>query len=139
MAAPMDAVSASGRLHGGVAAGEARRSLGGGALPPSAPAAPAAAATTPTSRAATIDPVGELAGNWSILAPAEKITIIQRLVAAIVVSTESVDITLRTEAILTLAGCRSDHVATPGRSAHRTTHEDDSETITLSVPGSRSG
>ncbi len=81
-----------------------------------------------------VERVGELAGNWPILAPAEKITVIHRLVKAIIVTMETVAIMLRAEALLALASCRADHLAPPGHSPHRAPHEDDRETITLSVP-----
>ncbi|MCE1236113.1 MAG: recombinase family protein [Hyphomicrobiales bacterium] len=78
---------------------------------------------------------GELAGAWTTLAPAEKVAIIHRLVKAIAVTMETVDITIGADAVLALARCRADRIAMPDRkSGRRALDEAEGETLTLTVP-----
>jgi DNA invertase Pin-like site-specific DNA recombinase len=75
---------------------------------------------------------GEIAGNWQTLPPTEKMAILQRLVKGIIVSADSVDITLRADAIVAVARCPADRIAAYDGTAHRMPPEDDGEIITLS-------
>ena len=78
---------------------------------------------------------GELAKTWPNLSPAEKVAIIHRLVKAIVVTTETVDITIGADAVLALMRCRADRIAMPDRKAgRRGSNDDGGETIVLTVP-----
>jgi hypothetical protein len=77
---------------------------------------------------------GELAETWPNLAPAEKVAIVHLLVKAIVVTTETVDITLGADAVFALMRCRADRIAMPDRKfSRRTLDEAKSETIVLSA------
>jgi DNA invertase Pin-like site-specific DNA recombinase len=78
---------------------------------------------------------GDLAGSWSSLAPAERVAVVHRLVKAIVVTTDSVDITLGADVVLALTRCRADRIAMPDRKAGgRGLDEAEGETVTLTVP-----
>lgn len=78
---------------------------------------------------------GELAGAWTTLSSAEKVTIVHRLVKAIAVTAETVDITISADAVLALTRCRADRIAMPDRiSGRRALDEAEGEFITLSVP-----
>ena len=81
-----------------------------------------------------VDGAGNLAINWQKLSPTQRMTMLQRLVKAIVVTADSVDITLRADAVVAVARGRSDGSATLHGMAHRMPLEDDGEIITLSEP-----
>ena len=81
-----------------------------------------------------VDRAGEIAGNWQNLPPTERAAMLRRLVEAIVVTANTVDITLRADAIVTIARCSADCIAAHDGIAHRMNIEEDGETITLSEP-----
>ncbi|WP_333826255.1 recombinase family protein [Pinisolibacter sp.] len=81
-----------------------------------------------------VERIGELAKSWPTLAPAEKTTIVHRLVKAIVVTTDTVNITLRVEAVRASACRHPDRIAAPVHRNGRSRHDDDGETIELTVP-----
>ena len=77
----------------------------------------------------------ELAGAWPTLAPAEKVVVVHRLVKAILVAAERIDITLGADAVLALASCRADRIGLPDRKAGgRRPDAAEGETIVLTVP-----
>ncbi|MFG1223506.1 recombinase family protein [Xanthobacter wiegelii] len=69
-----------------------------------------------------VNRAGDLAHLWPDLSPTEKITNLHRLVETILVTSDAVNITIRTGAILALTRGEAD------------AHGDDGETLTLSVP-----
>jgi site-specific DNA recombinase len=79
-----------------------------------------------------VERAGVVAETWPNLAPPEKIAIIRRLVKAIIVTAESVDIALRTDAVLGLVRIRAEHEA-PHRGLGRRSNDAEDETIMLSV------
>ena len=73
-----------------------------------------------------VDRANDLAIDWQSLPPVERVAMLQRLVKAIVVTANSVDITLCADAIVTVAR------GGPDGSTARLGTEDDGEIITLS-------
>ncbi|MDR3494246.1 MAG: hypothetical protein P4L82_06560 [Ancalomicrobiaceae bacterium] len=76
---------------------------------------------------------GELAASWPARAPADKIAIIRRLVKAIVVTAEGVDITVRVDAVLALGRAGAEYRPAHHLRSGRPSDENDGETILLSV------
>jgi hypothetical protein len=81
-----------------------------------------------------VDCASELAANWHSLRSAEKMAILQqRLVRAIVVTATTVEISLRAEAIVTIARQPIGRIAANDGMTYRMNNEDDGEIITLTV------
>lgn len=77
---------------------------------------------------------GEFADAWPNLSTVVKIAIIHRLVKAIVVASDSVDISIGADAVLTLARCRADGINMPDLEAGgRIPDKAAGEAIVLSV------
>jgi DNA invertase Pin-like site-specific DNA recombinase len=77
---------------------------------------------------------GELADAWPNLSTVVKIAIIHRLVKAIVVASDSVDISIGADAVLTLARCRADGINMPDlKAGGRIPDKAAGEAIVLSV------
>ena len=78
---------------------------------------------------------GEIAETWPHFSPTEKVAILHRLVKVIVVTTQTVDITIRADAVLALPRGRADFVGMPDHKAGgRRSDAAEGEAITLSVP-----